>query len=68
MTGELKTYEVHFELFGIKMKTSVIAQSEDAARLMVFSKIKFHKIEPKENPDLNDLSKEMFEKLKEVFK
>jgi hypothetical protein len=41
----MSRYIVYFELFGKKMKTTVIAENEDAARLSVKDKVVFHKVE-----------------------
>jgi hypothetical protein len=44
---EAREYIVWFELFGKKMKTSVIASSESEAKKRVQSKIVFYKVEVK---------------------
>ena len=43
----MKKYTVYFELFGKKMKTTVLASSKIEAQERILSKVKFHKIEPK---------------------
>ena len=40
----MKTYDVYFELFGKKMKTSVNAISESKAKEIVQNRIIFHKV------------------------
>lgn len=40
----MKTYEIYFELFGKKMKTTITANSEYEAKDEIFNKIEFHKI------------------------
>ena len=41
----MKDFDVYFELFGKKMKTTVFAEDKNAAELAVKNKIIFHKIE-----------------------
>ena len=40
----MKTYEVYFELFGKKMKTTVSASSKEHAKEVIKNKIKFNEI------------------------
>jgi hypothetical protein len=41
----MKKYMVYFSLFGKKMKTEILAFSEDDAKNTVSKKLKFHKVE-----------------------
>lgn len=41
----MKDFDVYFELFGKKMKTTILASDKNAAELAVKNKIVFHKIE-----------------------
>ena len=42
----MKYYTVYFEIYGKKMKTTVLAKSQDDAKQQVVNKISFIKIEP----------------------
>jgi hypothetical protein len=48
----MKKYEIYFELFGKKMKTTITAPTKDVAKQIVKDKIIFHKIE--REPDFGD--------------
>ncbi len=50
----MKNYEVWFEVFGKKMKTTVTAENKVDAKIKVSEKIKFHKIEIKKEDVFND--------------
>ena len=50
---------VYFEMFGRKMKTTVIAASDNAAVKEVKDKLIVHKIVPDPNSDLNKAVKDM---------
>ena len=50
----MKNFEVFFELYGKKMKTTVCAYNETAAKKIVQEKIVFHKIVEKTDNDLSD--------------
>ena len=41
----MKTYAVYFEIFGKKMKTDVLANSEEEAKTAIRNKVIFHKVE-----------------------
>jgi len=45
----MKNYIVYFEMFGKKVKTTILAKSTTEAKQNVINKIKFHKIT--ENPE-----------------
>ena len=51
-------YTVWFEVYGKKMKTTVIADSESDAKRVILGKVKFHKIEKVDN---------VFEKIMNIF-
>lgn len=59
----MSTYTLYFSLFGKKMKTTVNADTQDKAKLIIMRKIVFHKVVYKEdkqdNPTLNYL-KDLF--------
>jgi hypothetical protein len=61
-----KKYTVFFEAFGRKMKTEVVASSEERAKEIVKEKIVFHKVTAeKTNGDEVD---QIFQKLMEILK
>lgn len=64
-------YEIWFELFGKKMKTTIAAISEDQAKSILMSKIIFHKVKVKGDPDSDDILntlKDMFRGTDNPFK
>lgn len=63
----MKTYQVYFEIYGKKLKTSVLAKNENQAKEIIKEKIVFHKItiEPTNNNDIDFY--EMIETMKDVF-
>lgn len=65
--GPPKEYTVYLELFGKKMKTSILAESEEDAKKIVREKIIFHAVKfdastthNKMVADLDDLFKNLF--------
>ena len=64
----MKQYEVLFEIYGKKLKTTVIAKTESEAKQIVKDAIRFDRITNKtprtKEPLFND---EMFEKIKDIF-
>lgn len=40
----IKKYDVYFEIYGNKMKTTVTANSESEAKNKIKNKLKFHKV------------------------
>lgn len=48
-----KKYDVYFELYGHKMKTSVFAETESQAMNVVRNKIKFNKVYADPNNTFN---------------
>lgn len=48
----MKNYTLYFEVFGKKMKTQVMAESEEKAKEAIKNKIVFHKVE-KSNDEFN---------------
>lgn len=59
----MNKYTVYFELFGHKMKTTVLAKNEQAAKDFVFNKIIFHKVEfvpENPNPIIDFFNKNIF--------
>jgi DUF438 domain-containing protein len=49
----MKNYTIYFEIYGKKMKTTVMAKTEDEAKELVKGKIIFHKVE-KSKDDFNE--------------
>jgi hypothetical protein len=41
----MKNYTIYFEIYGKKMKTTVMAENEEKAKELVIRKIIFHKVE-----------------------
>jgi hypothetical protein len=61
-----KKYTVFFEVYGKKMKTDVMAASEQKAKDIVKDSITIHKVM---SEDMNSSDVEqIFQKLKEIFK
>ena len=57
----MKHFEIYFEIYGKKMKTTVHAQSKHEAMNLVRNKINFVKIKPKfENDDVVNNLKDIF--------
>lgn len=54
-----KNYDVFFELYGKKMKATVMAESENEAKQIVISKLIFHKVEVKKNDAFNKAVNQM---------
>ncbi len=59
----MNEYIVYFEIFGKKLKTKIIADSEKQAKEMIKEKIIFHKIEKSSNP-FNNIFDDIFKNLK----
>ena len=55
----MKTYTLYFEMYGKKMKTTVVAKSVSEAKSLVLSKLKFLKVESSEDASMRDV-KESF--------
>ena len=54
-------YTVYFEIFGKKMKYTVLAKSEEDAKYQIMGKIIWHKVEPEITDDGTlDRLREMF--------
>lgn len=49
----MKNYTVYFELFGKKLKTTVLAESEADAKRHIIDKITWHKVEVSESDEFN---------------
>ncbi len=63
----MKNYDVYFELFGKKMKTKVLAESEVKAKEEVKNKIIFHKVAKVKDDAFNDVT-DIIDKMKDFFK
>lgn len=63
----MKNYTVYFESFGKKMKTTILAESEQDAKKEVLNKIVFHKIELKKEDEFNQCV-DMMDKFNEFLK
>ena len=53
-TEHIIEFDVYFELYGKKMKATIIAPTEEQAKELVREKIIFHKVKEK-NSDWNDI-------------
>jgi len=62
----MKEYDVYFEIFGKKLKTTILAKSIDDAKQKIIAKIKWHKIIEKPNDEINR-NKDTFENLMNIF-
>lgn len=51
----MKNYDVYFEIYGKRMKTTVFAENEGAAKEKIKSKIIFHKVVLKPNDEFNEI-------------
>lgn len=60
----MKDFDVYFELYGKKMKTTVFAYNESSAKKIIREKIVFHKII--EKADKKDI-KDTFDNLMDMF-
>jgi len=49
----MKNYDIYFEIFGKKMKTTILAQNEIDAKSELIDKIKFHKVEESKDDVFN---------------
>ena len=63
----MEYYDIYFEIFGKKMKTTISARSPAEAKEKIISKIKWHKINKTIKDNLNT-DNEVFETLKDIFK
>jgi len=61
----MRNYEVYFELFGKKMKTTILAENEKQAQEKLKNKIIFHKIE-KKNEEFNK-SMDILDSFKDIL-
>lgn len=52
--NKTRNYEVYFEVFGKKMKTTILAESEDDAKKKVLDKVVFHKAGIRKNDAFNE--------------
>jgi hypothetical protein len=50
----MKNYTIYFEIYGKKMKSTVMAENEEKAKELVKSKIIFHKVE-KSKDEFNEV-------------
>ena len=51
----MKNYEVYFEIYGKRMKTTVLAESEESAKTVIRNKVVFHKVILKPKDEFNDI-------------
>jgi len=67
----MKDFEVCFEIYGKKMKTTVYASNETAAKKIIMEKIIFHKVVEKvdDNKDIKDFmgNDDTFNNLMDIF-
>ncbi len=57
----MNKYIIYFEIFGKKMKTEIMAVSEDSARSQVYKRLNFLKIE-KKDVDFEDIFPSFYKK------
>lgn len=62
-----RNFTVYFEIFGKKMKTTVLAESKTAAEQQVKDQIIFHKTVEKKDDSFNE-TMNIFEKIKDILK
>jgi len=62
-----KNYDVYFELFGKKMRTTVLAQNEADAKTKVKAKIIFYKVNETPNNEFNQAAS-MLDEMLNIFK
>lgn len=51
----MKNHTVYFEIFGKKMRTNILAESENDAKLKIQNKIIFHKIVVPADDEFNQI-------------
>ncbi len=61
----MKTFDVWFEIFGKKMKTTVSALNKDRVKIVLSERIIIHKVEEQKNT--NDLLDDMPDVFKDIF-
>ena len=49
----MKNYDVYFEIFGKKMKTTILAETMTEAKEKIINKIIFHKVTEKPQDEFN---------------
>ena len=49
----MKNYDVYFEIYGKKLKTTILAESEEKAKENVRNKIVFHKVVKDQKDEFN---------------
>ena len=64
----MKNYDVYFELYGKKLRTTIIADSEAHAQEIVKNKIIFHKVSKSQIQEEKPFdSSDIFESFKDIF-
>lgn len=63
----MKKWEVYFEMYGHRMKTEVLADSEEHAKNKVKAKLNFHKV-VEQKQTLDDVLKEGEDLMNYLFK
>lgn len=51
----MKNYNVYFELYGKKMKATILAENEQQAKQKILEKVMFHKVELKPKDEFNSI-------------
>ena len=51
----MRNHDVYFEIYGKKMKASLLAKDKEDAKQQLFKKIRFHKIEADKTDHFNGL-------------
>lgn len=62
----MRNYEVYFEAFGRKLRTTVLAENESHAKKLVLEKIKFDNVAVKKGDAFNE-SVELMDKIHEAL-
>lgn len=66
----MKNYDIYFEMYGRKMKTTILAENEEKAKEAVLNKIIFHKVQVSKDDfnDIIDLMDGIIDNLKNIKK
>lgn len=49
----MKNYDVYFEIYGKRLKTTILAENEEKAKEIVRNKIVFHKVVKNQKDEFN---------------
>ena len=62
----MKNYDVYFEIYGKRLKTTILAENEEKAKEIVRNKIVFHKVVLKQKEEFNQID-DMFKNIMDVL-